>query len=151
MLDDTVVTGVLNLVPQNLAAEFFHSEAQLQALSFFFRLHSLCRRAKGTTIIMVSVQSHPPLIAPTRFSCSDIAILDEVSNMTSYLDGQMWSLEKENILLGPYQHLSSRPGKGVREQLIAAFNTWLNVSEESIAIISKVVELLHTASLLYVR
>lgn len=100
---------------------------------------------------MVFEQSRSPQAKLARASASGIATFDEVNNMASYVNGQTWSLEKENILLGPYQYLSNQPGKGIREQLIAAFNAWLNVSEESLAIISKVVELLHTASLLYVR
>ena len=43
------------------------------------------------------------------------------------------------------------PGKDVRKQLIAAFNVWLKVPEESLTIITKVVGMLHTASLLYVE
>ena len=100
---------------------------------------------------MVFEQSHSPHATPARASTPGIATFEEVNNMSSYFSGQTWSLEKENVLLGPYQHLSNQPGKGIREQLIAAFNAWLNVSEENLAIISKVVELLHTASLLYVR
>jgi len=65
------------------------------------------------------------------------------------LDEQVpWSSEKERILLGPYDYMYGHPGKDVRSQLIAAFNTWLNVPEESLAIITKVVGMLHTASLL---
>ncbi|KAK4921227.1 geranylgeranyl diphosphate synthase 1, partial [Elasticomyces elasticus] len=40
------------------------------------------------------------------------------------------------------------PGKDIRSQLIAAFNDWLKVPEESLKIITKVVGMLHTASLL---
>jgi len=60
-----------------------------------------------------------------------------------------WSEEKEKILLGPYDYLYGHPGKDIRSQLIAAFNKWLNVPAESLEIITKVVGMLHTASLLY--
>ena len=60
-----------------------------------------------------------------------------------------WSEEKEKILLGPYDYLYGHPGKDIRSQLIAAFNEWLNVPAESLEIITKVVGMLHTASLLY--
>jgi hypothetical protein len=63
-------------------------------------------------------------------------------------DGFSWSAEKENIVKGPYDYLESHPGKDVRSQLINAFNLWLQVPEPQLAIINKVVGMLHTASLL---
>lgn len=67
-----------------------------------------------------------------------------------YANSKTWSPEKEKILLGPYDYMVDQPGKDVRKQLIAAFNVWLQVPEESLVIITKVVGMLHTASLLYV-
>lgn len=66
---------------------------------------------------------------------------------TKYKDGQ-WSEEKEKILMGPYDYMLQHPGKDIRRQFITAFNAWLKVPEESLAIITKVVVMLHTASLL---
>lgn len=63
-------------------------------------------------------------------------------------DGFSWSAEKENIVKGPYDYLESHPGKDVRSQLINAFNLWLQVPEPALAVINKVVGMLHTASLL---
>lgn len=63
-------------------------------------------------------------------------------------DGFSWSAEKENIVKGPYDYLESHPGKDVRSQLINAFNLWLQVPEPQLAIINKVVGMLHAASLL---
>ena len=59
-----------------------------------------------------------------------------------------WSQEKEKILLGPFEYMYNHPGKDIRAQLIAAFNEWLKVPEESLVIITKVIGMLHTASLL---
>jgi geranylgeranyl diphosphate synthase, type III len=59
-----------------------------------------------------------------------------------------WSAEKEKILFGPYDYLFAHPGKDIRAQLIAAFNEWLEVPPASLEIITKVVGMLHTASLL---
>ena len=42
----------------------------------------------------------------------------------------------------------NHPGKDIRKQLISAFNAWLRVPETSLKIITKVVGMLHTASLL---
>lgn len=59
-----------------------------------------------------------------------------------------WSREKENILKGPFEYVESHPGKDIRTQLIAAFNAWLQVPAASLAVITRVVGMLHTASLL---
>ncbi|KAF2468860.1 terpenoid synthase [Lindgomyces ingoldianus] len=60
----------------------------------------------------------------------------------------MWTDEKERILLGPYDYLYGHPGKDIRSQLIAAFNLWLRVPPEKLEVITRVVGMLHTASLL---
>lgn len=62
--------------------------------------------------------------------------------------GRTWSMDKEQILLGPYDYLLMHPGKDIRAQAIAAFNQVLNVPETSLAVITKVIGMLHTASLL---
>lgn len=67
------------------------------------------------------------------------------------INGQTWSAEKEKILLGPFDYMYDKPGKNIRKQLIAAFNAFLRVPEESLMIITEVVGMLHTASLLYVE
>ncbi|KAF7597594.1 geranylgeranyl pyrophosphate synthetase [Aspergillus hancockii] len=66
---------------------------------------------------------------------------------TKYKDGQ-WSQENEKILLGPYDYMLQHPGKDIRRQLMNAFNAWLKVPSESLAIITKVIAMLHTSSLL---
>jgi len=45
-------------------------------------------------------------------------------------------------------YLLDFPGKGIRGQLIEVFNQWLKVPSEKLSLIQRVVELLHTASLL---
>ena len=75
--------------------------------------------------------------------------------MTSYSqdslkgDGKTWTVEKERIVLGPYDYLEGQPGKNFRKQMIGAFNAWLKVPADRLAIINKVVGMLHTSSLLY--
>ena len=61
-----------------------------------------------------------------------------------------WSLEKEKIVCGPYEYMEQHPGKDIRKQLITSFNAWLMVPKQSLEIITKVVGMLHTASLLCV-
>lgn len=59
-----------------------------------------------------------------------------------------WSKEKENILLAPYDYLFGQPGKDIRSQCINAFNKWLKVPDDRLAVITRVIGMLHTASLL---
>ena len=80
-----------------------------------------------------------------------LTLLDHDSsaeNIAKHVNGTPWSQEKERIVMGPYEYLSTSPGKDMRKQLIEAFNAWLKVPPESLAIITKVVGMLHTASLL---
>ncbi|CAO2655167.1 Nn.00g102310.m01.CDS01 [Neocucurbitaria sp. VM-36] len=65
-----------------------------------------------------------------------------------YGNGAAWTEEKERILLGPYDYLYGHPGKDIRSQCIAAFNLWLKVPPERLEVITRVVGMLHTASLL---
>ena len=69
-------------------------------------------------------------------------------SVTKHVYGTQWSAEKERIVLGPFDYLHDHPGKDFRKQLIAAFNAWLKIPEESLVIITRVVGMLHTASLL---
>ena len=62
----------------------------------------------------------------------------------------MWTQEKESIIMGPYDYISKQPGKDIRKQMIAAFNVWLKVPEQSLETITRVIAMLHNASLLYV-
>ena len=78
-------------------------------------------------------------------------MFDGVDSVAPHISGRTWSAEKEKILLGPFEYMYDQPGKNIRRQLIAAFNAWLKVPEESLAIITEVVGMLHTASLLYVE
>jgi geranylgeranyl diphosphate synthase, type III len=59
-----------------------------------------------------------------------------------------WSPQKEKIILGPYDYLFAHPGKDIRSGLIHAFNAWLHVPTASLAVITKVIGMLHTSSLL---
>lgn len=67
---------------------------------------------------------------------------------TNRATSRTWSPEKEKVLFGPYDYLDGIPGKDIRSQLIAAFNNLLKVPPEPLRIITRVVSMLHTASLL---
>ncbi|KAK0463184.1 isoprenoid synthase domain-containing protein [Desarmillaria tabescens] len=59
-----------------------------------------------------------------------------------------WSGQHETELLEPFTFITSNPGKDMRSRLIEAFNIWLNVPEEKTKVISRIVNMLHNASLL---
>ncbi|KAJ3556249.1 hypothetical protein NM688_g2133 [Phlebia brevispora] len=59
-----------------------------------------------------------------------------------------WSDNNERTLLEPYYHVTSVPGKDIRGQMIEAFNLWLQVPDAPLKVISKIVKMLHNASLL---
>ncbi|KAI9735444.1 MAG: geranylgeranyl pyrophosphate synthetase [Claussenomyces sp. TS43310] len=85
---------------------------------------------------------------PTIQPGSDPDPLRYNKNDLSFHSRSTWSSAKEKILLGPFDYLLAHPGKDIRLQLIAGFNEWLEVPPTSLHIISKVVGMLHTASLL---
>ncbi|KAK4692103.1 geranylgeranyl diphosphate synthase, type III, partial [Lecanoromycetidae sp. Uapishka_2] len=92
----------------------------------------------------LSVTKAPPHMS----SSSDSHTPSSVDSIARHVQGTEWSQEKEKIVLGPFDYMYGHPGKDIRKQLIAAFNAWLKVPEESLVIITKVVGMLHTASLL---
>lgn len=57
--------------------------------------------------------------------------------------------ENERKLLEPYAYISQLPGKGVRGQLIGAFQSWIGAPGEMLGVIHQIVDELHNASLLY--
>ena len=59
-----------------------------------------------------------------------------------------WTIAKENVIRGPFDYIISHPGKDFRAQLITAFNVWLEVPQDRLEIITKVVGMLHESSLL---
>ena len=58
-------------------------------------------------------------------------------------------IDQDARLLEPFAYLSQQPGKEVRSQLMDAFDAWLRVPTERLAVIRRAVEMLHNASLLY--
>jgi len=70
-------------------------------------------------------------------------------NFLARLSGESsWSPQDESALLEPFSYTISNPGKDIRTQLMAAFNLWINVPEDKLKIIAKVVSMLHNASLM---
>eukprot|EP00092_Neocalanus_flemingeri_P008607 GFUD01009275.1.p1 GENE.GFUD01009275.1~~GFUD01009275.1.p1 ORF type:complete len:328 (+),score=121.21 GFUD01009275.1:39-1022(+) len=58
------------------------------------------------------------------------------------------SPNQDCLLLEPYSHILTMPGKNIRGKLIAGFNMWMNVAQEKIEAIEEIVQMLHNASLL---
>lgn len=80
----------------------------------------------------------PPPSDPDRFA----------SHALDFGPGPSWSADRERIVRGPYDYVVSHPGKDFRAQLIAAFNAWLDVEPAALAVITRVVGMLHESSLL---
>lgn len=81
-------------------------------------------------------QSGPP--DPNRYATEDL----------NFHAKKTWTEDKERVVAGPFEYLFAHPGKDFRTQLIQAFNSWLEVPPDSLEIITRVVGMLHTASLL---
>lgn len=59
-----------------------------------------------------------------------------------------WPEQNEAAILEPYNFTTANPGKEVRGKLIDAFNDWLHVPPEQLNTIAKIVNMLHSASLM---
>ncbi|EOD46358.1 putative geranylgeranyl diphosphate synthase protein [Neofusicoccum parvum UCRNP2] len=59
-----------------------------------------------------------------------------------------WTAAQERSVVEPYEYLSQQSGKNVRGKLIWAVNEWTRVPAERLEIIERVVNTLHTASLM---
>lgn len=86
----------------------------------------------------LSSSSSPGFQDPERYATEDF----------DYAARQTWTSEKEEAIRGPYNYLLDQPGKDIRTSLINAFNVWLQVPQDALAVIARVVAMLHTASLL---
>jgi len=59
-----------------------------------------------------------------------------------------WPASSEDAILEPYKFTTENPGKEIRGKLIEAFNLWLSVPEDKLKLITKIVNMLHAASLM---
>ncbi|KAI5927140.1 geranylgeranyl pyrophosphate synthetase [Camillea tinctor] len=75
---------------------------------------------------------------PSRYATEDL----------NYSSKKTWTDQKDKVLMGPYDYLFAHPGKDFRTLMVNSFNAWLDVPQESLEVITKVVGMLHTASLL---
>lgn len=73
----------------------------------------------------------------------------DISNLLSPIrEPPFWPESSETVILEPYTYITSKPGKEIRTLLIEAFNKWLSVPREQLDVISRVVRMLHSASLM---
>ncbi|KAK4191213.1 geranylgeranyl pyrophosphate synthetase [Podospora australis] len=83
-------------------------------------------------------QPAQPLPDPSRFATEDFFLNTK----------RPWSEQKDAVLRGPFDYLNQQPGKDFRSALVKAFDAYLECPAESLEVITKVVSMLHTASLL---
>ncbi|KAJ7231101.1 hypothetical protein C8J57DRAFT_958011, partial [Mycena rebaudengoi] len=55
----------------------------------------------------------------------------------------------KQALLERFAYVTARPGQGVRDGLLRAFNSWTNLPQEDLEIILKLVRMLHNSSLMF--
>lgn len=94
---------------------------------------------------------HSPTMHPVQPATSAPPPPDPIRYMDHDLDfrpERSWNADKERIVRGPFDYVISHPGKDFRSQLIGSFNAWLDVPAPSLAIITRVVGMLHESSLL---
>ena len=91
----------------------------------------------ASTSFLVNMNPPPPP-DPDRYASDDF----------NFAAKRSWSEEKEKVVCGPFEYLNGHKGKEFRTQLINTFDAWLEVPPESLDVITKVVGMLHTASLL---
>ncbi|CAK7567727.1 MAG: geranylgeranyl pyrophosphate synthetase [Sporothrix epigloea] len=94
--------------------------------------------SSSNTSSAVTYSKPQPLPDPARYATDDF----------NFSARRTWTAEKERIVCGPFEYLNGTRGKQFRTQLINAFNGWLEVPAESLEVITRVVGMLHTASLL---
>jgi len=86
--------------------------------------------------------------APTTTTTTDLIPSSPPTSITASDDPSLWPADKEKIIMEPFDYIYSKPGKDMRSHLISAVNVWLKVPEEPLNIITRVIGMLHTASLL---
>lgn len=76
-------------------------------------------------------------------------MIDKLSKIDQLVNNSPdWSLERENLLMEPYNYLANQPGKKFRNKLINILNNYYNLPTEIILTLSRIIELLHNSSLL---
>ncbi|GKZ25756.1 terpene cyclase [Aspergillus brasiliensis] len=88
-----------------------------------------------------------PFVSPGLFPASTPSSPTNI-DVASSQQSETTFIDKEKIIRGPLDYLLKSPGKDIRRKFIQAFNEWLLIPEEKLAIIADIVGLLHTASLL---
>ncbi|KAJ5670875.1 isoprenoid synthase domain-containing protein [Penicillium longicatenatum] len=84
-----------------------------------------------------------PISSPS--SRSSVASLDE---FTSGFEGQQQVHLGTEILLSPFEYISSLPSKGVREALIDSLNVWLGLPDRTVKAVKSIAQKLHSSSIM---
>nr|GAT55622.1 predicted protein [Mycena chlorophos] len=76
-----------------------------------------------------------------------MSLYDNILSRLSTASAQ-WPAEQEERVLAPYTYLTQIPGKDSSGKVLAAFNTWINAPRAKLQHISKILAMLHDASLM---
>lgn len=72
--------------------------------------------------------------------------MDNQNNSAIY--SQSGDKEQDEKLLQPFTYILQVPGKQIRAKLAHAFNYWLNIPADKLAVVGDIVQMLHNSSLL---
>lgn len=76
-------------------------------------------------------------------------MVDELSKIDQLVNQiPNWSIERENLLMEPYNYLANQSGKKFRNKLINILNNFYKLPEDVMKTLSHIIELLHNSSLL---
>ncbi|KAL2264705.1 hypothetical protein VTJ83DRAFT_7215 [Remersonia thermophila] len=139
-----VASGALRSVPENepssSSSTHQHRRQRSRKASIGTAPTTTTTTTTATTHFPTAMSSAPPPAPPdpSRFATEDWFLHAR----------RPWSQEKERVLTAPYDYLNGNPGKDFRSSLVRAFDAWLEVPHDSLEVITRVVSMLHTASLL---
>lgn len=74
--------------------------------------------------------------------------MEEFNEILEKCRDQSLQKEQDAILLEPFTYIQQIPGKQFRAKMALAFNHWLNIPEEKLAMIGEIVQMMHNSSLL---
>ncbi|RDB28134.1 Geranylgeranyl pyrophosphate synthase [Hypsizygus marmoreus] len=97
---------------------------------------------------MLQLEPQPTSVTPSVVESMPASHLNGQEDFWLQLEEHVWSNMDELKITEPYLYINALPGKDMRGRFIDAFNHWLQVPAEPLAIISSIVAMLHTGSLL---
>ncbi|MCJ1461492.1 hypothetical protein MMC07_000089 [Pseudocyphellaria aurata] len=93
-------------------------------------------------------QHESPLNQPSAPTTNGQSVADQNEGKQDIFLAENLPELGDEVILAPFEYLTSLPSKGIRNAAIDAINVWLKLSEEPLTLIKSVVSLLHSSSLM---